>query len=153
MIVNCFKREANLEFCKELNLELSENKKRIKGGFRHFIEQTNISNIFAAGDVLNGVVHNEPAAAVSGKRVANYVYSLINKNYSHLEKLRKFSFEYMPYCLFSTPEIAGIGITHTKANLNYPNGGFAILTLEKAGYIDQLHKYIQMEDVEDDNDH
>ena len=63
--------------------------------------------------MLDGVVHNEPAAAISGKRVAQYVNGLMKKEYTKLEDLRKFNYDHMPYCLFSTPEIAGIGITPT----------------------------------------
>jgi pyruvate/2-oxoglutarate dehydrogenase complex dihydrolipoamide dehydrogenase (E3) component len=153
MVVNCFKREANLEYAKELDLELSDNGKRIKGGFRHFLEQTNISHIFAAGDVLHGVVHNEPAAAISGRRVANYIHSLVNKEFSQLEKLREFNFDFMPYCLFTSPEIAGVGITQSKAGLVYQKGGFAIISLNKASYLDGLSHLISDMDPNQDAGH
>ena len=88
MVVNCFKREADLGFLNSLNLELNEDGKRVKGGYRYFMEQTSIQNIFVAGDILHGVVHNEPAAAISGKRVAKYIHSLMQKDFDSIEKLR-----------------------------------------------------------------
>jgi hypothetical protein len=38
MVINCFKREANLDYLKELNVELNEDGKRVKGGFRFLME-------------------------------------------------------------------------------------------------------------------
>jgi pyruvate/2-oxoglutarate dehydrogenase complex dihydrolipoamide dehydrogenase (E3) component len=110
----------------------------VLGGFRNFSEQTSIQNIFAAGDILHGVVHNEPAAAMSGRRVALYIHSVLQKNLHDLVKLRSNPFEFMPYCLFSTPEIAGIGMTHSQAELSYPEGGFCVLSLKKASIVQMM---------------
>lgn len=139
--MNCFKREANLDFLKPLNLELNQDGKRVKGGFRFFLEQTSLQNVFVAGDILHAVVHNEPAAAISGKRVAKYVHGLLNKDFGSIEKLRRGGFDFMPYCLFSTPEIAGVGLTETQATLSHPEGGFATITLEKPSLEDSILAY------------
>lgn len=71
LVVNSIGRRADLRFLDPISnkLKISPSNKII-GGYDSMIEKTSISNIFAAGDVLENSPRNEPGAAISGKRVA-----------------------------------------------------------------------------------
>lgn len=102
------------------------------------LEQTRHPHIFTAGDILNGAVHNEPGATTSGKRIAKYINALKNKDKPMLRKLRNFDLTYMPFCLFSTPEIGGVGITEDRAKLAYKDGEVTCIVLKKTAYLDKM---------------
>jgi len=68
--------------------------------------RTNISNIFAIGDVTNRI-NLTPVAIDEGR-------SFADRNYG--ESNRKVNYDLVPYAVFSQPEIASVGMTEEKAN-------------------------------------
>ena len=96
-------REPNI---KGLNLEKSgveiiDNKIPVNGE-----SQTNISNIFAVGDVTNRI-NLTPVAIDEGRSFADRNYGRSN---------RKVNYDLVPYAVFSQPEIASVGMTEEKAS-------------------------------------
>ncbi len=67
--------------------------------------KTNISNIFAIGDVTNRI-NLTPVAIDEGR-------SFADRNYG--ESNRKVNYDLVPYAVFSQPEIASVGMTEEKA--------------------------------------
>ena len=67
--------------------------------------KTNVSNIFAIGDVTNRI-NLTPVAIDEGR-------SFADRNYG--ESNRKVNYELVPYAVFSQPEIASVGMTEEKA--------------------------------------
>ncbi len=67
--------------------------------------RTNISNIFAIGDVTNRI-NLTPVAIDEGR-------SFADRNYG--ESTRKVNYDFVPYAVFSQPEIASVGMTEEKA--------------------------------------
>ena len=95
-------REPYLE---GLNLEKSgveiiNNKIKVDGE-----SKTNISNIFAIGDVTNRI-NLTPVAIDEGRSFADRNYGQSN---------RKVNYDLVPYAVFSQPEIASVGMTEEKA--------------------------------------
>lgn len=147
IVINCMKRAGDLSFLEPLDLDISKRGKII-GGYNDLLEQTKYPHIFAAGDILHGAVHNEPGATGSGKRVAAFINARRNKDFKTMERLKDFDLSLMPYCLFSTPEIGGLGITEIKAEQIYKKGEVTSITLKKTGYLDKL---TQMAEVQNYN--
>ncbi len=69
--------------------------------------KTNISNIFAIGDVTNKI-NLTPVAIDEGR-------SFAERNYGRSK--RKVNYDLVPYAVFSQPEIASVGMSEEKANL------------------------------------
>ncbi len=67
--------------------------------------KTNISNIFAIGDVTNRI-NLTPIAIDEGRSFADRIYGNINRNVNY---------DLVPYAVFSQPEIASVGMTEEKA--------------------------------------
>ncbi len=92
-------------FLEGLNLEKSgveiiENKIKVDNE-----NKTNISNIFAIGDVTNRI-NLTPVAIDEGRSLADRIYGKIN---------RKVNYNLVPYAVFSQPEIASVGMTEEQA--------------------------------------
>lgn len=115
------------------------------------LEQSRHPHIFVAGDILNGAVHNEPGATTSGKRIARFINALRNEDSLALRKLRDYDLTYMPFCLFSTPEIGGVGITEDKAKLKYREGEATCIVLKKTAYLDKLVQMFEVQDYRKSN--
>jgi pyruvate/2-oxoglutarate dehydrogenase complex dihydrolipoamide dehydrogenase (E3) component len=139
MVINCLSRRPNIGFAEKLNLSVM-NKGKIKGGLNGFLEQTVCPNIFAAGDCLADTPRNEPAASISGKRVARFIKATKENDQKSIEKLKNFSFQNMPYCLFAHPEISGIGLNEESCKFQYEENEVKILTLKKSSYTSKLSK-------------
>ena len=67
--------------------------------------KTNISNIFAIGDVTDRI-NLTPVAIDEGRKFAD-------RNYG--KSAQKVNYDFVPYAVFSQPEIASVGITEEKA--------------------------------------
>ena len=95
-------REPYLEGLKleQAGVEISENKIKVDRE-----SQTNISNIFAIGDVTDRI-NLTPVAIDEGRCFAD-------RNYGNSD--RKVNYNIVPYAVFSQPEIASVGITEEKA--------------------------------------
>jgi glutathione reductase (NADPH) len=95
-------REPFIEGLKLENsgVEIIDNKIKVDNE-----SKTNISNIFAIGDVTNRF-NLTPVAIDEGR-------SFADRNYG--ESNRKVNYNLVPYAVFSQPEIASIGLTEEKA--------------------------------------
>lgn len=148
IVVNALKRRANFSFLGNLNLEMSEDLNHVKGNFEGFMEQSNLENIFIAGDILENSPGNEPAAAISGKRVARIVKARLENDEKKLKKLKEFNFDFMPYCLFTDPEIVGTGFNEEEAVSKFGMENLKIITLKKLGYSEKIKKVNSLELLE-----
>ena len=137
LVVNALARQPDLSFAEPLDLKLSK-RNRIIGGYHGFMEQTICPNIFAAGDVLHASPRNEPAAAISGKRVAKYVKAQQENDQEALKALRDYKYRDTPYCLFTHPEIAGVGLNDLQAARYYGEDGFESLIMKKTLFLEKL---------------
>jgi len=95
-------REPYLEGLKleQAGVEIVGNKIKVDGESR-----TNISNIFAIGDVTIRI-NLTPIAIDEGR-------SFADRNYG--ESNRKVNYDLVPYAVFSQPEIASVGMTEEKS--------------------------------------
>ncbi len=84
----------------KVGIEIFENKIKVDSE-----NKTNISNIFAIGDVTDRI-NLTPVAIDEGRKFAD-------RNYGKSD--RKVNYDFVPYAVFSQPEIASVGITEEKA--------------------------------------
>ncbi len=94
---------------KRLNLPAAgvrTDKGRITVDLRH---QTNISHIFAIGDVANRI-NLTPVAVDEGRALSDFLFA---------HKNRKVNYELVPSAVFSQPEIAAVGLTEHQATELY----------------------------------
>ena len=96
-------RDPNLDSLNIQDLNLKMNGKFID--VNQFY-QTNQSNIFAIGDVIDRP-NLTPVAIEQGRVFADNFYGDIN---------RSIDYEYIPKAVFSNPEIASVGLTEKEAN-------------------------------------
>ena len=85
----------------QAGIETLENKIKVDSE-----SKTNISNIFAIGDVTDRI-NLTPVAIDEGRKFAD-------RNYGKSD--RKVNYDFVPYAVFSQPEIASVGITEDKAS-------------------------------------
>jgi len=81
-------------------VEVCQNKIKVNSE-----SKTNISNIFAIGDVTDRI-NLTPVAIDEGRKFAD-------RNYG--ESNQKVNYDFVPYAVFSQPEIASVGMTEEKA--------------------------------------
>jgi len=99
--------------------------------------QTNVSNIYAIGDCTGGVM----LAHVASAQGIVAVEAIMNKK-------SKMDFRTIPYCIYTKPEIASVGMTEDqarKAGINYIVGRFPLMSNGKAlilGEAEGLVKFI-----------
>tara|TARA_Y100000589_G_scaffold57089_1_gene47330 strand:- start:786 stop:2147 length:1362 start_codon:yes stop_codon:yes gene_type:complete len=96
-------REPNLDLLNIQELGLKMNGKFIEVNKRN---QTNLSNIFAIGDVIDRP-NLTPVAIEQGRVFADNFYGNLN---------RSINYEYIPKAVFTNPEIATVGLTEKEAN-------------------------------------
>ena len=84
----------------QAGIEILENKIKVDSEGK-----TNISNIFAIGDVTDRI-NLTPVAIDEGRKFAD-------RNYG--ESDHKVNYNFVPYAVFSQPEIASVGMTEEKA--------------------------------------
>jgi len=99
-------REPNLDSLNIQELELNMNGKFIEV---NELNQTNKSNIYAIGDVIDKP-NLTPVAIEQGR-----IFS--DNNYGNLN--RSINYEYIPKAVFSNPEIATVGLTEKEASNTY----------------------------------
>ena len=106
-------REPNLD-----SLNIRELKLKMNGKFIEVnkFNQTNQSNIFAIGDVIDRP-NLTPVAIEQGRVFADNFYGNLN---------RSINYEYIPKAVFSNPEIATVGLTEKEANNIYGDANIKI---------------------------
>jgi len=99
--------------------------------------QTNIQNIYAIGDCTGGAMLAHAASAQGIAAVENII-----KNKS------KMDFKTVPYCIYTKPEVASVGMTEEQVKekgINYSVGKFPLMSNAKAlilGETNGLVKFI-----------
>ncbi len=124
-------------FTKKLNIEkLSINvdkKGRIKVNNKF---QTNISNIYAIGDVIDG-----PMLAHKAEEEGIAVAEIIAGQSGHV------NYDVIPGVIYTFPEVASVGKTEEQLkndNINYKIGKFPFLANSRAKAIDQQEGFVKI---------
>jgi len=110
--------KLNLE---KIGIEL-DNKKRIKINKKY---QTNVDNIFAIGDVIEG-----PMLAHKAEEEGIAVAEIIDGQEGHV------NYDVIPGVVYTSPEVAMVGKTEEqlkKNNIDYKIGKFSLIDSEKVG--------------------
>ena len=122
---------------KNLNLEKIginlDNKKRIKVDKKY---QTNIKNIFAIGDVIDG-----PMLAHKAEEEAIAVAENIAGQAGHV------NYEVIPGVVYTTPELATVGKTEEQlkeSNINYKVGKFPFMANSRAKTINEAEGFVKI---------
>lgn len=106
----------------ELNLanvgvKVDPKSKKVIGGFQNEHDLTSVSNIYAIGDVLEGVKELTPLAKKNGWSVADRIAKkLAGKT---VEDKDHIAFQYIPTTVFSYPEYSTCGLTEKEAKAKY----------------------------------
>ena len=109
-------RDPNTSILSETSIELNSRSYKIQGREEE-PERTNIENIYALGDVLEGVPELMPVAQKSGKLLAKRINERIKGNMNESEILNNFSMDYdhIPTTVFSNIEYSFVGISEEEA--------------------------------------
>lgn len=94
----------------DLDLEVADVKYDSKGIKVNEILQTSASNIFAIGDVIGGYLFTHVAAYQAGVAVRNALIPVGKK---------KVDYRVVPWCTFTDPEVAHVGLTPDEAKKAY----------------------------------
>ena len=124
-------------YTKNLNLEKVgiklDEKERIKINKNY---QTNIKNIYAIGDVIEG-----PMLAHKAEEEGIAVAELISGQSGHV------NYEVIPSVVYTTPEVASIGKTEEQLkekNQNYKIGKFSFMANSRAKAIDETDGFVKI---------
>jgi pyruvate/2-oxoglutarate dehydrogenase complex dihydrolipoamide dehydrogenase (E3) component len=93
-----------------LDLEAANVKYDSKGIKVNETLQTSVSNIFAIGDVIGGYLFTHMAAYQAGVAVRNALIPIGRK---------KVDYRVVPWCTFTDPEVAHVGLTPDEAKKEY----------------------------------
>ncbi len=122
---------------KNLNLNLVgiklDDKKRVKTNEKF---QTNISNIYAIGDVKDG-----PMLAHKAEEEGIAVAEIISGQSGHV------NYDVIPGVVYTTPEVASIGKTEEELinlNLKYKVGKFSFLANSRAKAINETEGFVKI---------
>ena len=124
-----YTKNLNLE---KLGIELDE-KKRIKVSKNY---QTNIKNIYAIGDVIEG-----PMLAHKAEEEGIAVAELISGQSGHV------NYEVIPGVIYTTPEVASVGKTEEQLkekNQKYKIGKFPFMANSRAKAIDEPDGFVKI---------
>jgi dihydrolipoamide dehydrogenase len=100
-------RQPNVE---GLNLEAAKIKYSNKGIQVNEHLQTSAPNIFAIGDVIGGYLFTHMAAYQAGIAIRNALVPVSKK---------KVDYRVVPWCIFTDPELARVGLTADEADNHY----------------------------------
>ncbi len=127
-------RKPNTE---KLNLEKIgvklDNKKRIKVDKKY---QTNVKNIFAIGDVIEG-----PMLAHKAEDEGIAVAEIIDGQAGHV------NYDVIPGVIYTSPEVATVGKTEEqlkKDNINYKVGKFSLMANSRAKTINETDGFVKI---------
>ncbi|MCS5422871.1 MULTISPECIES: dihydrolipoyl dehydrogenase [Psychrilyobacter] len=104
-VLVCIGRVPNLKEIKNLNLEIERG--AIKTNNRM---ETSVNGVYAAGDV-NGIMQLAHVASHEGVIAVENMFG----------GDEKIDYNKAPYCIYTFPEVAGVGLTESKAKKQYPN--------------------------------
>ncbi len=121
--------KLNLE---KIGIELN-NKKRIKVNKKY---QTNIDNIFAIGDIIDG-----PMLAHKAEEEGIAVAEIIDGQEGHV------NYNVIPSVVYTSPEVASVGKTEEELKNNkidYKIGKFSLMANSRAKTIDETDGFVKM---------
>ncbi len=121
--------KLNLE---KLGIEL-DNKKRIKVDKKY---QTNIKNIYAIGDVIEG-----PMLAHKAEDEGIAVAEIIDRQEGHV------NYNVIPSVVYTSPEVASVGKTEEQLKnekIDYKIGKFSLLANSRAKTINETDGFVKM---------
>ena len=121
--------KLNLE---KIGIEL-DNKKRIKINKKY---QTNVDNIFAIGDVIEG-----PMLAHKAEEEGIAVAEIIDGQEGHV------NYDVIPGVVYTSPEVAMVGKTEEqlkKNNIDYKIGKFSLMGNSRAKTINETDGFVKM---------
>ncbi len=121
--------KLNLE---KIGIEL-DNKKRIKINKKY---QTNVDNIFAIGDVIEG-----PMLAHKAEEEGIAVAEIIDGQEGHV------NYDVIPGVVYTSPEVAMVGKTEEqlkKNNIDYKIGKFSLIGNSRAKTINETDGFVKM---------
>ncbi|WP_028855952.1 dihydrolipoyl dehydrogenase [Psychrilyobacter atlanticus] len=104
-VLVCIGRAPNLKGIKNLNLEIERGAIKTNNKM-----ETSINGVYAAGDV-NGIMQLAHVASHEGVIAVENMFG---------EDL-KIDYNKAPYCIYTFPEVAGVGLTEREAKKQYPN--------------------------------
>ncbi|UUV18290.1 dihydrolipoyl dehydrogenase [Fusobacteria bacterium ZRK30] len=104
-VLVCIGRSPNLKGVKNLNLKIERG--AIKTNNRM---ETSIGGVYAAGDV-NGTMQLAHVASHEGVVAVENIFG----------EDQKIDYKKAPYCIYTFPEVAGVGLTEREAKEQYPN--------------------------------
>jgi dihydrolipoyl dehydrogenase len=104
-VLVCIGREPNLKDVKNLNLEVERGAVKTNNKM-----ETSVNGVYAAGDV-NGKMQLAHVASHEGVIA---VENMVGGD-------EKIDYNKAPYCIYTFPEVAGVGLTESKAEKQYPN--------------------------------
>jgi thioredoxin reductase (NADPH) len=84
-------------------------------------ERTSVDNIYALGDILEGVPELMPIAQKSGRLLAHRIYHRTKGDMSEQDILKRYSMDYdhIPTTIFSTVEYSFVGLNEEEATKQY----------------------------------
>ena len=121
--------KLNLE---KIGIEIN-NKKRIKVNKKY---QTNIDNIFAIGDIIDG-----PMLAHKAEEEGIAVAEIIDGQEGHV------NYNVIPSVVYTSPEVASVGKTEEELKNNkidYKIGKFSLMANSRAKTIDETDGFVKM---------
>ena len=121
--------KLNLE---KIGIEL-DNKKRIKINKKY---QTNVDNIFAIGDVIEG-----PMLAHKAEEEGIAVAEIIDGQEGHV------NYDVIPGVVYTSPEVAAVGKTEEqlkKDKVDYKVGKFSLMANSRAKTINETDGFVKM---------
>ncbi len=98
--------------------------------------RTNVSGIYAIGDIIGKIWLAHMATAMANCAVENII-----------GKRRAFNFELIPGCIFTSPEIGSVGLSEEQCkeqNIAYSIGKFPFAGLGKAMAIDETDGFVKI---------
>mmetsp|Transcript_12549 Transcript_12549/g.14366 ORF Transcript_12549/g.14366 Transcript_12549/m.14366 type:complete len:357 (-) Transcript_12549:77-1147(-) len=113
-------RDPNTQILAGSDVRINSKTMKIEGRPEEF-ERTSVDNIYAIGDVIEGVPELMPVALKSGKLLARRLYHRRKGDLSEEEILNKFSMDYklIPSTIFSNIEYSFVGMSEEEAVAAY----------------------------------
>ncbi|EGR30338.1 thioredoxin reductase 2, putative [Ichthyophthirius multifiliis] len=120
LILQAIGRKPNSKYLNlnNLGVQTSQNKKILSGNFNNY-EQTSIQNIFAVGDILEGVPELTSTAQMSSRLLAHRIYGYKNNLGEDQMKNYKMNYKNTPTTLFTPLEYSFVGIHEEQAIQEY----------------------------------
>jgi dihydrolipoamide dehydrogenase len=104
-VLVCIGRVPSLNGLENLNLETERGAIKTNNKM-----ETNLNGVYAAGDV-NGILQLAHVASHEGIIAVENIFG----------ENQKIDYNKAPYCIYTFPEVAGVGLTESEAREKYPN--------------------------------